>query len=47
MLWARHVLLLTLFPSYCTDEECHWENVRVLKDGETVSVDGTHLGKNV
>jgi hypothetical protein len=31
----------------CTDEECHWENVRVLKDGETVSVDGTHLGTNV
>ena len=24
-----------------------WENVRCLKDGETVSVDGTHLGHNL
>ena len=28
--------------------EVVWENVRVLKNsGETVSVDGTHLGHNV
>jgi len=24
-----------------------WENVRCLKNGETVSVDGTHLGHNL
>jgi len=24
-----------------------WENVRTLKDGETVSKDGTHLGHNL
>lgn len=28
--------------------EVVWENVRILKNsGETVSVDGTHLGHNV
>ena len=31
------------WPSF-RDEEVLWENVRVLSDGETVSVDGTHLG---
>lgn len=31
------------WPSF-RDDEVLWENVRVLKDGETVSVDGTHLG---
>lgn len=25
----------------------NWENVRVLDDGETVSIDGTHLGHNI
>lgn len=34
------------WPSF-RDEEVVWENVRVLKDGETVSVDGTHLGHNL
>lgn len=30
------------------DEEVVWDNVRVLKNsGETVSVDGTHLGHNL
>ena len=24
-----------------------WENMRVLPDGEAVSVDGTHLGHNI
>jgi peptide methionine sulfoxide reductase MsrB len=24
-----------------------WENVRILKNGEAVSVDGTHLGHNL
>ena len=28
-------------------EEVVAENVRVLRDGETVSVDGTHLGHNL
>merc|ERR1712176_1512119 len=34
------------WPSF-RDEEVEWENVRVLADGETVSVDGTHLGHNL
>ena len=35
------------WPSF-RDEEVVWENVRVLKNsGETVSVDGTHLGHNL
>ena len=34
------------WPSF-RDEEVIWENVRVLPDGETVSVDGTHLGHNL
>ena len=31
------------WPSF-RDEEVVWENVRVLNDGETVSITGTHLG---
>ncbi|GKY92459.1 hypothetical protein MPSEU_000216400 [Mayamaea pseudoterrestris] len=34
------------WPSF-RDEEVNWEFVRVLPDGETVSVDGTHLGHNI
>ena len=34
------------WPSF-RDNEVVWDNVRVLKDGETVSVDGTHLGHNL
>mmetsp|Transcript_7208 Transcript_7208/g.14147 ORF Transcript_7208/g.14147 Transcript_7208/m.14147 type:complete len:222 (-) Transcript_7208:311-976(-) len=34
------------WPSF-RDEEVVWENVRVLRDGEAVSVDGTHLGHNL
>ena len=34
------------WPSF-RDQEVNWENVRVLGDGETVSVDGTHLGHNL
>lgn len=34
------------WPSF-RDADVHWENVRCLKDGETVSVDGTHLGHNL
>lgn len=34
------------WPSF-RDPEVNWENVRVLKDGETVSADGTHLGHNL
>jgi peptide methionine sulfoxide reductase MsrB len=33
-------------PSF-RDEEVVWDNVRVLPDGETVSVDGTHLGHDL
>lgn len=35
------------WPSF-RDNEVVWENVRVLKSsGETVSIDGTHLGHNL
>jgi len=34
------------WPSF-RQEEVVWENVRVLGDGEAVSVDGTHLGHNL
>lgn len=34
------------WPSF-RDEEVNWEEVRVLPDGETVSLDGTHLGHNL
>ena len=34
------------WPSF-RDDEVDWTNVRVLPDGETVSVDGTHLGHNL
>ena len=34
------------WPSF-RDEEVNWEWVRVLADGECVSVDGTHLGHNI
>lgn len=34
------------WPSF-RDDEVVAENVRVLRDGETVSVDGTHLGHNL
>mmetsp|Transcript_8797 Transcript_8797/g.12892 ORF Transcript_8797/g.12892 Transcript_8797/m.12892 type:complete len:215 (-) Transcript_8797:69-713(-) len=34
------------WPSF-RDDEVEWKNVRVLMNGETVSVDGTHLGHNL
>ena len=34
------------WPSF-RDEEVNWQFVRVLPDGECVSVDGTHLGHNI
>jgi len=34
------------WPSY-RDAEVDWDNVRVLPNGEVVSVDGTHLGHNL
>ena len=34
------------WPSF-RDEEVNWEYVRVLANGECVSVDGTHLGHNL
>jgi peptide methionine sulfoxide reductase MsrB len=34
------------WPSF-RDEEVVWENMRVLENGESVSVDGTHLGHNL
>ena len=34
------------WPSF-RDEEVVWENVRILKNGEAVSKDGTHLGHNL
>ena len=34
------------WPSF-RDSEVNWDYVRVLPDGECVSVDGTHLGHNL
>lgn len=34
------------WPSF-RDEEVNWNFVRVLHDGECVSIDGTHLGHNI
>ena len=34
------------WPSF-RNEEVVWDNVRILSDGEAVSVDGTHLGHNL
>ncbi len=34
------------WPSF-RDEEVVWENVRCLENGETVSLDGSHLGHNI
>ena len=34
------------WPSF-RDQEVVWDNVRVLADGEMVSIDGTHLGHNL
>ena len=34
------------WPSF-RDDEVVWENMRILKDGESVSIDGTHLGHNL
>ena len=34
------------WPSF-RDAEVNWEKVRILPDGECVSVDGTHLGHNI
>lgn len=34
------------WPSFRTDE-VHWDYVRVLPNGETVSISGTHLGHNL
>lgn len=34
------------WPSF-RDEEVNWNFVRVLPDGECVSIDGTHLGHNI
>jgi len=34
------------WPSF-RDQEVVWENTRVLRDGETVSASGTHLGHNL
>lgn len=34
------------WPSF-RDEEVNWSYVRVLPDGECVSIDGTHLGHNI
>lgn len=34
------------WPSF-RDQEVVWDNVRVLRNGETVSVDGTHLGHDL
>jgi len=37
----------TTYQCLFSDQEVNWGYVRCLKDGETVSVDGTHLGHNL
>jgi peptide methionine sulfoxide reductase MsrB len=37
----------THFAASFDRQETNWENVRCLRNGETVSVDGTHLGHNL
>ena len=37
----------SLNPKPLTLSQVVWDNVRCLKDGECVSVDGTHLGHNL
>lgn len=46
--WDEFILESTRhgWPSF-RDAEVEWQNVRVLPNGETVSVDGTHLGHNL
>jgi peptide methionine sulfoxide reductase MsrB len=34
------------WPSF-RDDEVVWDNVRILKNGETVSIAGTHLGHDI
>jgi peptide methionine sulfoxide reductase MsrB len=34
------------WPSF-RDDEVNWQYVRILPDGECVSIDGTHLGHNI
>ena len=34
------------WPSF-RDQEVVWENVRSLRNGEMISIDGTHLGHNL
>jgi hypothetical protein len=34
------------WPSF-RDQEVNWDNVRTLRNGETVSIHGTHLGHNL
>lgn len=42
---SRCIFLLTKLSF--RDDEVNWDYVRVLPDGECVSVDGTHLGHNL
>ena len=43
---CRFFFVSKQWPSF-RDEEVEWRNVRVLPGGETVSVDGTHLGESI
>ena len=49
--WYSYEFLMLLsvnFVSFRFGSQVVWENVRILKgSGETVSVDGTHLGHNI
>jgi hypothetical protein len=38
---------LHVFDLWSADAEVNWEKVRILPDGETVSLVGTHLGHNL
>lgn len=43
----RFALFHLVLVLQIADNEVNWEYVRCLPDGETVSVDGTHLGHNL
>lgn len=42
-----HTPVYSFIPPSTVDQEVNWDYVRVLPDGEAVSVDGTHLGHNI
>jgi hypothetical protein len=46
--WSTHTHTCIRNPHKTNNnnKQVNWENVRLLGDGEIVSIDGTHLGEN-